>query len=198
MNQPPVFSFLVLRGRISAVSWFLLLFSFFVGFTSCKSRKSAEKTNLSKVENPKIKPDSAFIFKDYSDKLGIEVDSQSNIKLIELVIDWLGTPYQYGACSKKGTDCSGFANMVYREIYGLNINRSSQSIYEQCRVISMDQLKEGDFVFFKIEQSKVSHVGIYLRNNKFVHASTKRGVIINDLNEPYYRKYFFRAGTLLY
>ncbi len=57
-------------------------------------------------------------------------------------------------------------------------------------------LKEGDFVFIKIRKGQISHVGIYLGNNKFAHASVKTGVIISDLDEPYYKKYFYRGGRI--
>ena len=73
---------------------------------------------------------------------------------------------------------------------------SSASIYHQCSAISKDKLKEGDLVFFKIDSKEISHVGIYLQNNKFIHATTKAGVMIDDLNEEYYRKYFKGGGAI--
>jgi lipoprotein Spr len=57
-------------------------------------------------------------------------------------------------------------------------------------------MEEGDLVFFKIEGNQVSHIGVYLQNNKFVHATTKKGVIINDLDELYYKKYYFKSGRI--
>ena len=67
-------------------------------------------------------------------------------------------------------------------------------MYNQCKHISKQELQEGDLVFFRIDSKDISHVGIYLQNNKFVHATTKAGVMIDDLDEEYYKKYFISGG----
>lgn len=113
------------------------------------------------------------------------------------VYRWYKTCYRYGGSGGKGIDCSGFINMLYEKVYGLKIPRASYLIYDVCEPLSKkEEKREGDFVFFKINRKRVSHVGIYLQNNKFAHASTQAGVIISDLNETYYKKYFFKAGRL--
>jgi len=105
-------------------------------------------------------------------------------------------PYRYGGGDKSGIDCSGFTNKLYQTVYSKSIPHSTKEIYTEISKVDTDHLKEGDLVFFKIENKDVSHVGVYLTNNKFVHATTKKGVMINDLNEPYYKKYYYKGGRI--
>ncbi len=108
---------------------------------------------------------------------------------------WIGTPYRYGGNDKSGVDCSGFVTAVFRDFYKTPLkNRRSQDIYDEVAPISKSQLREGDLVFFKIKHSRIDHMGIYLGNQKFVHASSSRGVIISSLESPYYERYFYKAG----
>jgi lipoprotein Spr len=126
----------------------------------------------------------------YAHQLGVGKESISNKKLYAFIDEWYGVKYSYGGKSKKGVDCSGFASILYREVFGADIAGPSASLYDQFEKIPKEELKEGDLVFFKIETKEISHVGIYLQNNKFVHATTKAGVMIDDLNNEYYKKYF--------
>ncbi len=124
-------------------------------------------------------------------------DKEMQQPLYKFITEWYGVPYKYGECSKNGIDCSGFVNMLYQKIYDKSLERRSEDIFnKQCKKINRADVKEGDLVFFKIESKTISHVGVYLKNNKFVHASTKKGVIISDLNEPYYQKYFYAFGRV--
>lgn len=120
-----------------------------------------------------------------------------NKKLQQACNKWYGANYKYGGCSTSGVDCSCFAKSVYSEVYGINLERSSKNQYKQCKPIKkVKKLKEGDLVFFKISGGKVDHVGIYLKDGKFIHASTKRGVVMSSLDEKYYAKRFFRGGRV--
>lgn len=132
----------------------------------------------------------------YSKLLGVSKEKISNRTLYTFIDEWYGIPYQYGGKNKKGIDCSGFANILYKEVLGKEISGSAYAIYQQCVPVTKEDLCEGDLVFFKIDSKEISHVGIYLQNNKFVHASTKSGVVINDLDKEYYRKYFFGGGRV--
>ncbi len=126
----------------------------------------------------------------------IVFDSILNIGLYSTAYDWIGTPYRYSRSSKKGIDCSGFTKNVYKEVYCKELQGGSADLYTISTLIEKKNLKEGDLIFFKIKKGRISHVGVYLRNNKFVHASVKGGVMINDLDEAYYKKYFFKGGRL--
>lgn len=112
------------------------------------------------------------------------------------ISQWLGTPYKYGGNDKKGVDCSGFVCAIYKEVYEQNVPRTSQSLYVACKKIKDNELKEGDLVFFNFNGKGVSHVGIYLSNNMYVHASTTKGVVLSDLKNVYTIKNYIGAGRI--
>lgn len=132
----------------------------------------------------------------YAQVLGVPAANITNQTLYTFVDDWLGTPYAYGGTTQSGVDCSGFSGVLYSEVYGQTLTRRARDIYDQSKNVKEKDLQEGDFVFFKIESSKVSHMGIYLQNGYFIHASSSRGVVINNLTEDYYAKYFYKGGRL--
>ena len=128
-------------------------------------------------------------------KKGIQIDSCSDLKLYNEVYGWLGVPYRYGGKSKAGADCSGFASAIYRLVYGINVGGSAGDIYKALKPVKKEDLCEGDLVFFKIGSYYISHVGVYLSNNKFIHATSYGLTItVSDLDEPYYKRYYFSAG----
>lgn len=158
---------------------------------SCAGRRHATDHNSGNRNE-----DKRFV-ETYSAKLGIDLDKNCDHKLIKAVSDWLGVPYKYGGQSQSGTDCSGFVGQVYKEVYGISVERSANGLYESSKHISRGELREGDLVFFKINTTKVGHVGIYLTNGYFIHASTKKGVTVSNLEETYYAKYYFAAGRIV-
>jgi lipoprotein Spr len=123
-------------------------------------------------------------------------DSACSPYLYSQVYDWIGTRYQYAGKSKKGIDCSGFVSEMYRNAYCINLSGGSRDIWTCVKPVEKEELQEGDILFFKIKKGQISHVGVYLGNNKFAHASVQSGVIISDLDEAYYKKYFFKGGRL--
>ena len=136
-------------------------------------------------------------FEFHSQKTGIDLDTNSNLNLYYLMYNWVGTPYQFGGSTKNGIDCSGFTKMLVEEIYKISLTRDSRSMFKQCNPVSKSDLKEGDLVFFNISRGQISHVGVYLGNNKFIHSSTQKGVIMSDLREGYYKRYFYKGGRLI-
>ena len=101
--------------------------------------------------------------------------------------EWLGAKYVYGAASKKKTDCSGYVMQVYKGFYGISLDHSSQHMFDDGRGYSIKRkkLQEGDLVFFG-NFWKISHVGIYLKGDRFIHASTSSGVIITPMDDNYW------------
>lgn len=133
----------------------------------------------------------------YSILIDVPVESISNIALLKKIDEWIGTPYVYGGGTKNGVDCSYFALDVMKGTFNIKLNRTAAEQYLQSKRVNWDELKEGDLIFFKTEgPNKVSHVGIYLTNNKFVHASSKKGVTISDLSEPFYQRTLFSMGRI--
>jgi len=137
------------------------------------------------------------LVKDYlSQIMGVAVSATSNVKLFQFVYDWVGTPYRFGGSSKRGIDCSAFTKELYSKVFNVDIKRNSRDIFSMVSPVSKDDLKEGDLVFFKIHSRSISHVGIYLGDGRFVHASSK-GVAVSNIEDPYYNRYFYRGGRML-
>jgi len=132
----------------------------------------------------------------YAILMNTEVENLPSKTLLENVDEWYGVRYRTGGNTKSGVDCSGFTVAVYAAVYGFALPRVSREQYRISRKISTTELQEGDLVFFNTNGSGVSHVGIYLGNNKFIHASVSRGVMVNGLFEPYYSKRFIGAGRI--
>ena len=132
----------------------------------------------------------------YAAMIGIPADDLKNKKLVHFLDNWYGVPYKYGSADKHGIDCSHLACKVMSEVYSKKIAGTAGDIEKASEHIKANKLKEGDLVFFKIESKNVSHIGVYVANNHFIHASSKRGVVISDLNEPYYKKYYYSAGRI--
>jgi lipoprotein Spr len=178
---------LLVTNKLPAQLICFILISHFV--LSCRSGK-----NIS--HSPSATPASKKIEKKYSEILGVSQSDISNTDLYLFIDEWYGVPYEYGGKNKNGIDCSNFTSTLYKTVYRKAVSGSSSAIFKQCQVVSKEDLKEGDLLFFKIEKDEISHIGVFLQNNKFVHATTKKGVMIDDLNEPYYKKYFFKAGRI--
>lgn len=131
----------------------------------------------------------------YAVLLNVEVEQLQNKELLAFLEEWYGTRYRYGGQTKAGVDCSGFTGLLTAQIFGIQIPRTSSAQYQFSNRIDAADLKEGDLVFFNTSGG-VSHVGVYLCNQKFIHASTSGGVMISDLQEPYYKKRWVGAGRI--
>ncbi len=165
---------------------------FVLGFaliSSCGIFNKKTSSSASKKSKPDITIHSSILEK-YSKIIGVAVTNES---LYNFVDQWIGVPYKYGGKTKSGVDCSNFTCELLKTTFSFpsNFYFPSSKLAEQGKKIDLNAAKEGDMVFFSINQSsKISHVGVYLANNKFIHASTSKGVIINSLNEEYYKKRF--------
>jgi len=132
----------------------------------------------------------------YSLLLDIEVEVIKNKRLFEYITKWWATPYRIGGNDFSGVDCSGFVRNITLETFQKQLPRTSKEQANFCSPISKDEIQEGDLVFFHTRRGGVSHVGMYLANNKFVHASTSVGVTISDLNETYWKNRLVKIGRM--
>lgn len=132
----------------------------------------------------------------YSVLLNTEVEYLPSKPLLEAVDQFYGVRYRRGGNGDWGIDCSGFTVAVYSAAYGFALPRVSKEQYRISRKISTTELQEGDLLFFNTVGRGVSHVGVYLGNNKFIHATVHGGVMVNSLFEPYYIKRFLGAGRI--
>ncbi|EMJ98895.1 C40 family peptidase [Leptospira sp. WS58.C1] len=132
----------------------------------------------------------------FSETWKLEIDPKSNLELFKEAQRWIGTPHKDNSKNESGIDCSSLAAKLVQKAYSKTITGSSESISKQVKKIPESDLQEGDLVFFNIYGEKISHVGVYLKDRKFVHASVVKGVTVNSLDENYYKTRFVFAGRL--
>lgn len=127
----------------------------------------------------------------------LSVGSVSADSKMDDVIDTaIGTKYVSGGTTTKGFDCSGFTMYVFNKI-GIKLPHQSGAQYKMGQAIDKGDLREGDLVFFNTSGKGVSHVGIYVGNDKFAHASSKRGVTISNLSDSYYVNRYVGAKRIM-
>ena len=143
-------------------------------------------SSLEKASNLQLK---------YAILLNTEVEQLQDNALLEHIDEWYGTRYRYGGTTKSGIDCSAFVQAIYLSAFAVTLPRTARDQYRNSRIISATEIKAGDLVFFNTTGG-ISHVGVYLQNNKFVHASTSYGVTISDLFDPYYLRRFIGVGRI--
>ncbi len=147
------------------------------------------------TEVPEIEHFSTLQFK-YAQLLDINVEEAKNSSLYQFIDEWWDTKYRYGGTGKKGIDCSALTRLLMESVFDINLPRTAREQFKVSSKLSNDVMTEGDLVFFNTRRG-VSHVGVYLGNGYFVHASTSNGVTINNLNESYYNNRFLGAGRVL-
>jgi lipoprotein Spr len=168
------------------------------GVQSVKSKPEIitkpEVVNYKETVTPEIEKTSSVQLK-YALLMNTDVEEVQNLRLYKSIDDWYGTPYRYGGTTKKGIDCSAFVQTVFISAFGITLPRTAKEQYQYVKLISTTQLREGDLLFFNTTGG-VSHIGIYLQNKKFIHASVANGVIITDMYEPYYVKHLIGVGRI--
>ncbi|MBC8054663.1 MAG: C40 family peptidase [Sphingobacteriaceae bacterium] len=159
--------------------------------SSCKSTKVL--TDVAAARNKEFK---GSVKERYSALLNVSEKEIRNEKLYRFIDEWMGVPNVSGGLDKKGVDCSGFTGLLQKEIYQRQVLRTARQMAENVKRKFEEELKEGDLVFFDFNGQKFSHVGVYLQNNRFVHVSTSKGVIVSNLKDAWYYKYFSRCGAV--
>lgn len=163
--------------RVTSLAYFAILLVI-SGFVHAESPESAAIA----VETPAAEP---------------VVEKSQDLLLYALSLN--GTAYKYGGHSEDGGfDCSGFVAHVFRQTAGLALPHSTRALSQNGEQVSKTELKPGDLVFFNTLRRAFSHVGIYLGDNRFIHASSSStgDVMISDLTEKYWSKRFNGARRL--
>jgi len=165
---------------------YLLLWGIALGVFSCSTERHIEKRESKEVY---------YV-------LGLKKSRNDNFALYKEAASWIHVPHVDGGMSRKGTDCSFLVHSLYKTVYHKTVERNSSAMLNKnCEKISKSRLREGDLVFFNTSiksQSKsyINHVGIYLKDHKFLHASTYKGVMVSDLDEDYYLKTWVCGGRV--
>jgi lipoprotein Spr len=167
------------------------------GNSSSKNNTSTTKLKPTVIEGEGFDIESAnYLQIKYAVLTDAVVEKLTNVPLLQLIDKWWGTRYCMGGVTENCIDCSAFTQIIMRDIWGLSLPRTSQEQFQVVERIDTADLKEGDLVFFNTSGSRISHVGVYLLNNKFVHAATSGGVMISDLYERYWSQRFRGAGRV--
>jgi len=129
--------------------------------------------------------------------LGTNMSDAPQVKeqLLSQLTQWKGVPHKLGGLSKQGIDCSGFLHLIFSQEFGIEIPRTTQHQMQKGVVISQDQLIPGDLIFF-ITGFQQKHVGVYMGDNQFMHASSSRGVMISKLSNPYWSSVYWHSRRL--
>jgi lipoprotein Spr len=169
----------------------LPLIAFAIFLASCSS---SVRFNSADSEKDYVKKSSNV---SYLPQQSIEIEYPSDDHAKEILEDaesWLGVSYQYGGESRSGADCSGFVWSVFKSL-GYTLPRTAHQQWQFAVPVNTSDARPSDLVFFS-DDPTIDHVGIYLGNDRFIHSSTSRGVIISSLSESYYSRRFRGFGRI--
>ncbi len=172
-----------------------------------KQKSTSANTKISAGENKKTRSgdplfnvqNASYLQLKYSVIIGVPVEQLDNIALLDEIDKWWGTKYCMGGVTENCLDCSAFTQILLRDVYNTSLPRTAQEQYNASEKVDNTELKEGDLVFFHTSgrgKRSITHVGVYLQNNKFVHAASSGGVMISDLNEKYWQPKFRGGGRM--
>lgn len=114
---------------------------------------------------------------------------------LDVYQSWKGTPYRLGGSSRRGIDCSAFVQLTYSEVYRQMLPRTTAEQSQLGKAVPRTMAKKGDLVFFRTGR-RMRHVGIYMGNNEFLHASTSQGVVVSSLDTPYWQRAFWQIRRI--
>ncbi|NUN68282.1 MAG: C40 family peptidase [Bacteroidetes bacterium] len=118
-------------------------------------------------------------------------------KMMDAILAWMGTPYEYGGESRSGIDCSAFSREIFRNSAGITLPRTTEEQVKLGAPVAKEELKFGDLLFFNTSGKNPSHVGIYIGDDMFAHASVSFGVTLSSLYSSYYKKRYTEARRVI-
>lgn len=179
---------------------FVLVLVAVVTLSACHSKKLTVRNNdlplINRGPYVMVKPDKDIAEK-YASLMGINRSDIKNGRLYSFIEEWYGTPYRFGGMDKDGVDCSGLVVLLEQQVYDQPMPRTCATQVNVVKRKYEEELQEGDLVFFDFDGKQYSHVGVYLQNGYFVHASTRKGVMIARLHDNGIYKFFSRAGSII-
>lgn len=157
--------------------------------TACGSSKTTRATGSYKPSAPELK---------WPEEKSDSPLAPHSEALLSEARTWLGVPYKFGGNDRKGVDCSGLVLQVYKDALGIPLPRNSREQSDYCTSIAKGSLIPGDLIFFATgkDRDRVSHVGIFVGDNLMIHASASKGVILSDINAPYYSRTYAGSGIV--
>jgi len=164
----------------------ILMTIFLLLFTGCSTRHTTLQNNSQKTVHHKQK----------KSPQSNTTPSNTSYTLYSYYEQWKNTPYKMGGTTKRGVDCSGFIQALFKNVYHLHIPRTTKEQAYYGRGISKKSLREGDVLFFKTSW-KVRHVGVYMHDGKFLHASTSKGVTISSIHSEYWRSHYYMSRRFI-
>ena len=161
-----------------------------------KQPVTADRTNQAAKDGSFKDPLDPLISK-YADMISVDPVDINNYPLYRFINQWYGTRYRWGGDDNTGIDCSAFSQKLYDKVYSIDIYRTAKQQHRNCeRIKDANDAEEGDLVFFRIHHFRVSHVGVYLANGYFVHASRSQGVVISNLSSKYWHRRYAGCGRI--
>ena len=179
----------------------IVLLAGFLSACADSQRLTQEEELLSSftyLDNSPFSKKSDPFFSEFKSSLSNEKESLTKVKskILDQYSDWKGVRYKLGGSTKKGVDCSAFVQITFKEQFGVELPRTTLGQRNIGTAINKSKLKAGDLVLFNTRRT-TRHIGIYLGNNKFVHASSSQGVMISDLHNSYWSKRYTSARRVI-
>jgi len=167
----------------------LLLFLTLFLFSACSSKNYPPVKHISlKQKRDNLKSEQL--------KYHLKKRNAITLSLYQSYQKWKNTPYCYGGSSRDGIDCSSLVQIIYKDAFNISLPRTTKDQAKMGYKVAKKEIKEGDLILFKTGYS-THHSGIYLENGNFIHTSTKRGVTLSNLNNPYWKSKYWQTRRIL-